>query len=78
MADTSLIPESQRLVDAVYIAGLTGLSNATIWRHHDAGVLPLGLKIGRSVRWRLRTGDPLTGILDWIEAGCPSRKGDGR
>ena len=62
-----------RLIDVVELAGLTGLSKPTLWRHHEAGLIPAGCKIGRAVRWRLRTGDPRTGILDWLDAGCPSR-----
>ena len=73
MPDTSTIPDEQRLVDIDYLAELTGLSKPTLWRHHESGTLPRGCKIGRSVRWRLRTGDPKTGILDWIESGCPNR-----
>lgn len=62
-----------RMVDIRELAELTGLSLATLWRHHEAGLIPAGCKIGRAVRWRLRTGDPSTGILDWLEAGCPPR-----
>lgn len=73
MTDISMIPVEQQLVDIDYLAELTGLSKPTLWRHHESGMLPRGCKIGRSVRWRLRTGDPTTGILDWVEAGCPNR-----
>jgi predicted DNA-binding transcriptional regulator AlpA len=59
-----------RLIDVADLAMLTGLSKPTLWRHHAAGLIPAGCKIGRAVRWRLRTGDPATGILDWLEAGC--------
>ena len=58
---TSGVPDEQRLVGVEYVADLTGLSKPTIWRHCDAG---------RTVRWRMRTGNPRTGILDWLEAGC--------
>ncbi|MFT5325650.1 MAG: putative DNA-binding transcriptional regulator AlpA [Planctomycetaceae bacterium] len=68
--DIGCIPENQRLVGVDYIANLTGLSKPTIWRHCDAGLIPNSVKIGRNVRWRLRTGNPRTGILDWLEAGC--------
>ena len=70
MVDTSLI-DSVRLIGVDELAKITGLSRPTIWRHHENGIMPPGLKIGRSVRWRLRTGDARTGILDWIEAFCP-------
>lgn len=76
MTDTSTIPPEQRLVDIDYLAELTRLSKPTLWRHHESGKLPRGCKIGRSVRWRLRTGDPSTGILDWLEAGCEPASSD--
>lgn len=60
-----------RLVGIDEIANLTGLSKPTLWRHHATGLIPAGCRIGRSIRWRLRTGNSLTGILDWLEAGCP-------
>jgi predicted DNA-binding transcriptional regulator AlpA len=62
-----------RLIDISELARLTGLSKPTLWRHHEAGLIPAGCKIGRAVRWRLGTGDPATGILDWLAAGCPTR-----
>ncbi len=73
MASTSheLVVDTHALVDIKVVTKLTSLSAATTWRNNEQGLMPRGLKIGRSVRWRLRTGDPKTGILDWIEAGCP-------
>ena len=62
-----------RLIDIGELAKLTGLSKPTLWRHLDAGLIPDACRIGRAVRWQLRTGDPRTGVLDWLEAGCPSR-----
>ena len=70
MVDTKL-SDTVRLIDVVELAKITALSKPTLWRHHENGIMPPGLKIGRSVRWRLRTGDARTGILDWVEAGCP-------
>ena len=70
MVDTSLT-DNVRLIGVDELAEITGLSRPTLWRHHESGICPPGLKIGRSVRWRLRTGDPRTGICDWIECGCP-------
>lgn len=60
-----------QLLSVKELAKIIGLSIPTIWRHHEEGIIPRGVKIGGSVRWRLRTGDPETGILDWIVAGCP-------
>ncbi len=74
MISTSTV-DLVRLIDVKELAQITTLSRATIWRHREEGLLPCGVKIGRSVRWRLRTGDPKTGILDWIEASCPRCQG---
>lgn len=60
-----------RLIGIDELVRLTGLSKPTLWRHHATGLIPAGCRIGRSVRWRLRTGNSLTGILDWLDAGCP-------
>jgi predicted DNA-binding transcriptional regulator AlpA len=70
VTDTSSLAEEHRMVGIDWIVEATSLSKPTIRRHHEAGLIPRGCKIGRAVRWRLRTGDPKTGILDWIEAGC--------
>ena len=70
MVDTKL-SDTVRLIDVVELAKITALSKPTLWRNNEHGIIPRGRKIGRSVRWVLRTGDPMTGILDWIEAGCP-------
>lgn len=71
MSDTSPVADEHRMVEIDWIVEATGLSKPTLRRHHEAGLIPAGCKIGRAVRWRLRTGDPKTGILDWLEAGCP-------
>ena len=63
--------DNERLIDVRELAKLTGVGRSTLWRHREEGLIPRGVKIGRAIRWRLRTGDPQTGILDWIEAGCP-------
>ena len=65
--------DDRRLIDITELARLTGLSKPTLWRHNENRLLPKTMKIGRAVRWRLRTGDPETGVLDWLDAGCPSR-----
>jgi len=61
MSDTL---ERLRLIDAKELKTLLGTSEATLWRHRDAGLIPPGVKIGRAVRWRLCE------IEDWIEGGC--------
>lgn len=56
-----------KLIDVGELSRVTGLSKPTLWRHHEAGLIPAGMKIGRSVRWRLAD------ITLWIESGCPRR-----
>jgi len=65
MTDTSPALDSLRLIDIGELATITGLSRATLWRHHDDGLIPAGHHIGRAVRWRLRD------ITAWINQGCP-------
>ncbi|MFT5324197.1 MAG: putative DNA-binding transcriptional regulator AlpA [Planctomycetaceae bacterium] len=71
MTDQGTLPETQRTVSIRWFVEALQVSPATAWRMHSDHRLPASLKIGRSVRWRLRTGDPATGALDWLEAGCP-------
>ena len=63
--------EEYRVVDARYVEELTSLSAATIPRLVASGAIPSPHRIGRNLRWRMRTGDPSTGLLDWVEAGFP-------
>ena len=68
MNDTSHATESGlQPIDVERLARITGLSKPTLWRHHEAGLIPAGMKIGRAVRWRLLD------ITRWIESGCPHR-----
>lgn len=73
MSDQIALPETQRTVNHRWFMEALLVSSATVWRMYSEQRLPVSLKIGRSVRWRLRTGDPATGALDWLEAACPSR-----
>ena len=68
-SDTALL--DLKLIDVSTLAELLGVSRPTVWRHHAGQLIPQGVKIGRAVRWRLKTGNPQTGILDWLDAGCP-------
>ena len=54
------------------VATLIPCSPRHVRRMADGGLMPRPVHVGRLVRWRLRTGNPTTGVLDWIEAGCPS------
>jgi predicted DNA-binding transcriptional regulator AlpA len=53
-----------QMIGAKELCELLCISEATVWRHRDAGLIPDGVKIGRSVRWRLCE------IESWMEAGC--------
>ena len=53
------------------VATLYCATPRTIYRWADAGRIPRPIKINSAVRWRRRTGDPMTGVLDHIDAGCP-------
>ena len=42
-----------------------------IRRMVDSGRMPASVRLGRLIRFRMETGDPTTGIRDWVNAGCP-------
>ena len=64
-----LLPDSQRCVDRRWWADALSVSLPTIDRMLSRGDLPQPIRCGgRLVRWRLRTGNPLTGALDWLDA----------
>lgn len=71
---------SAKLVgDVKAVAEFCACSPRHVYRMADRGAMPRPIRLGSLVRWRLRTGDPATGVLDWIEAGCPScREGSRR
>ena len=71
-AVASLAGSSTVMADVDAVAAIIVGSKRTVRRRSDCGDMPRPVHIGRLVRWRLRTGDPKTGVLDWIEAGCPS------
>ena len=66
------------LLDVEAVAELLSCSTRTVRRAADSGACPRQIKVLSLCRWRARTGDPMTGILDWIEAGCPSCRRAGR
>jgi predicted DNA-binding transcriptional regulator AlpA len=57
---------------------LGGCSARHIYRLADRGAMPRPVKLGSLVRWRRSTGDPMTGLDDWLAAGCPSCRKGGR
>lgn len=54
------------LVNADKLAEMLDISVRTLWRLRSAGKLPLALKVGGCVRWRLAE------VHAWIDAGCPN------
>ena len=71
MHDTSLVPSE--LIDAAEYARMLSVSKPSIWRWKEAGMLPPSIALtSQCIRWRRRTGNPATGVEDWIEAGCPA------
>jgi len=72
-------PPAKSLGDVNAVATIYDCSQRHVYRMADSGRIPRPIKLGALVRWRLRTGDPMTGVFDHIEAGCPScRKGGQR
>jgi len=67
--ERSVVPE---LLDVEAVASMLSVSTRTVRRMADSGQMPRPIKILSLCRWRARTGDPMTGILDWIDANCPS------
>jgi excisionase family DNA binding protein len=53
------------------VARLLKCSSRHVRRLSDAGQMPRPIRLGGLVRWRAVTGDPATGIRDWLDAGCP-------
>jgi predicted DNA-binding transcriptional regulator AlpA len=58
------------LLSVQQVAEILGVSSRTVRRLADRGTMPLPVKLNALIRWRSRTGDPATGIHDWITAGC--------
>lgn len=70
MRDASLIPSV--LIDAAEYARMLSVSKPTIWRMKADEKLPAAIALtSQCIRWRRRTGNPATGVEDWIDAGCP-------
>jgi excisionase family DNA binding protein len=69
---TAIAPAPRAITTAVYtvreLSILLGLSQRTIWRLADGGMIPGKLRIGASVRF-------LRSVVDqWVEKGCPRPK----
>ena len=70
-ADVGSLTTDCRLLDVRAFAELCDCSARHIYRLNDARRCPKNIKLGSLVRWPARTGDPMTGVLDWLESGCP-------
>jgi len=72
----SMIPETQRetqsetakplLISVETLAEMLDISPRSVWRRLSCGEMIEPIRIGSSVRWRLRDVDA------WVEAGCPT------
>jgi predicted DNA-binding transcriptional regulator AlpA len=59
-----------QLLDVHDLSRLLKRSQASLWRDHENGAIPKGLRIGkRAIRWRASE------ISKWLEAGCPIQTG---
>ena len=54
------------------VSAMLNCSARHVYRLSDMARMPRPVKLGALVRWARSTGDPTTGILDWIAAGCPT------
>ena len=55
------------LITARQLAGKLNVSTRTLWRMLSAGRLPVPIRVGGIVRWRIEE------IEKWILAGCPEQ-----
>jgi excisionase family DNA binding protein len=55
------------LLNAIATAEVLGISRAHLYRLHNAGKIPLPMRLGGAVRWRLKE------LMAWIDAGMPNR-----
>ena len=54
------------LGDVNAVAELCGCSPRHVYRLSDRAAMPRPIRIGALVRWRLRSGNAMTGVLDWL------------
>lgn len=75
-SSTSAAAEQRRpplvaaLLDVEAVAELLSCSTRTVRRMADSGQMPRPIKLNSLVRWRAHTGDPQTGVHDWLADGC--------
>jgi excisionase family DNA binding protein len=58
----------RELLTAIDAAALLGVSRAHFYRMHNAGRIPLPIRLGGAVRWRVDE------LRAWIDAGMPNRQ----
>lgn len=68
---TTVTTSATALMTIDDVAELLSCSTRHVRRLADSGRMPAPLRLGALLRWRDRTGDPTTGIRDWLQAGCP-------
>ncbi len=56
------------LLNAKQVGFMLNLSRATVYRLNAEGRLPRPVHLGRATRWRREE------LVQWVEAGCPSRE----
>jgi predicted DNA-binding transcriptional regulator AlpA len=57
------------LVNAATAAKLLSVSRSKFYSMHAAGLVPMPIVLGGSVRW-----DVENDLRPWVKAGCPSRQ----
>ena len=70
----SATPTSERpgLLTVRQVSEILGCSPRHVYRMSDSGRMPRPVRLGALTRWPAHTGDPSTGVEDWVSAGCPA------
>lgn len=67
------------LLNVKQVAAMLCCSPRHVYRLSDRGAMPRPVKLGDVlVRWSRSTGDPATGIEDWIAGGCKPVRAPGK
>ena len=66
VGDRNALAHEQQLLDVVMVAAVLTCSQRTVCRLADSGRMPQPIRVGRLVRWTLKS------INGWIEKGCPT------
>ena len=68
---TKILHGPHALLTVRQVSDLLKCSPRRVFRLSRSHRMPSPVKIGALVRWRHETGDPQTGIVDWLQSGCP-------